>query len=196
MNQADLTAVQLTVGRLHGLKRRSRMLAGIRHGDGFYPWPSLANPQATCHTFRHSFASDLQKQGTDIRTIEELLGHDDGTLTRIYTNVPSQEPSGVRSHKDMRWGAQGSYPDHVTIHDAGDTSGEGLLQKAFLESKVGNDQGFRTSACRVAGAGFPAQKSCGSFILNYLRQDFAIQAAGWLCFKQPPSQIKSQALQP
>ena len=84
---ANKEGESLTSRNVQKIVRRAAIRAGI-------------NKKVSPHTLRHSFATHLLESGTDIRKIQELLGHANLQTTQIYTKVSTEELKKVKSPLD------------------------------------------------------------------------------------------------
>jgi integron integrase len=84
-----------------GVRRRHHVLdAAFQHAIRRAAARAHLNKRVTPHTLRHCFATHLLEGGTDIRTVQDLLGHKDVATTQIYTHVMQKPGLGVKSPLD------------------------------------------------------------------------------------------------
>ncbi len=92
MTDGDLEgkSLRLTVRSVQRLVKKYTLRAGI-------------SVDATPHTLRHTFATGLLREGADLRSVQELLGHSNVSTTQIYTHVTNKQLKDVHKkfHKDV-----------------------------------------------------------------------------------------------
>src|SRR5581483_9555617 len=97
------------------VKRRHHVLDGtFQNAIRLAANAAKIDKRVTPHVLRHSFATHLLEAGTDIRTVQDLLGHGSVETTQIYTHVMQKPGVGVRSPL-MGWDGDGTRGMEVGI---------------------------------------------------------------------------------
>jgi integrase len=81
----------------HAIKEQIKKIGGYSFSRSLKGWTIKVTP----HTLRHSYATHLFKNGTDISYLQELLGHSKPETTMIYTHVRSQQLNKITNPLDL-----------------------------------------------------------------------------------------------
>ena len=95
-------AKRLSIDPRSGVQRRHHVLeSGLQKAVKAAVDRAGISKRATCHTFRHSFATHMLENGVNIRIVQDLMGHSDVKTTEIYTHVMEKDISAISSPLDL-----------------------------------------------------------------------------------------------